>query len=89
MVLYSLDTMHLSVEYLFPIIKFCILDIESCGLKVHIISAGTYYLNVNLFNLFSPSRQLQTSVPHTSANKSKLFGIIDFVHILNVLETTG
>ena len=48
----------ISAEYLFPIIKSCILDIESCGLKVQIISTDNYPLNVNLFKLFSPAKQL-------------------------------
>ena len=46
----------ISAEYLFPIIKSCILDIESCGLKVQIISTDNYPLNVNLFKLFSPNK---------------------------------
>ena len=64
----------ITAEYLFPIIKSCILDIESCGLKVQIVSTDNYPLNVNLFKLFSPSsRQLETSVPHPSDNTRKLF----------------
>ena len=63
----------ISAEYLFPIIKSCILDIESCSLKVQIISTDNYPLNVNLFKLFSPAKQLETSVPHPSDNKRKLF----------------
>ena len=54
----------ITAEYLFPIIKSCILDIESYCLIVQIISTDNYPLNVNLFKLFSPSRQLETSV-HT------------------------
>ena len=69
----------ISAEYLFPIIKSCILDIESCGFKVQIISTDNYPLNVNLFKLFSPAKQLETSVPHPSDNKRKLFVTFDFV----------
>ena len=63
----------ITAEYLFPIIKSCILDNESCGLKLQIISTDNYPLNVNLFKLFSPSRRLETSVPHPSDNTRKLF----------------
>ena len=77
----------ITAEYLFPIIKSCILDIESCGLKVQIISTDNYPLNVNLFKLFSPSsRQLETSVPHPSDNTRKLFVTFDFVHILKSIR---
>ena len=76
----------ISAEYLFPIIKSCILDIESCGLKVQIISTDNYPLNVNLFKLFSPAKQLETSVPHPSDNKRKLFVTFDFVHILKSIR---
>ena len=76
----------ISAEYLFPIIKSCILDIESCGLKVQIISTDNYPLNVNLFKLFSPNKQLETSVPHPSDNKRKLYLTFDFVHILKSIR---
>ena len=66
--------------------KSSILDIESCGLKVQIISTDNYSLNLNLFKLFSPSRQLETSVPHPSDNKRKLFVTFDFVHILKSIR---
>ena len=41
---------------------------------------------MNLFKLFSPSRQLETSVPHPSDNTRKLFVIFDFVHILKSIR---
>ena len=79
MVLYfSFDT--------FPIIKSCILYIESCGLKVQIISTDNYPLNVNLFKLFPPSRRLETSVPHPSDNTRKLFVTFEYVHILKSIR---
>ena len=76
----------ISAEYLFLIIKSCILDIESCGLKVQIIYTDNYPLNVNLFKLFSPNKQLETSVPHPSDNKRKLYVTYDFVHILKCIR---
>ena len=41
---------------------------------------------MNLFKLFSPSRQLETSVPHPSDNTRKLFVTFDFVHILKSIR---
>ena len=76
----------ITAEYLFPIIKSCILDIESCGLKLQIISTDNYPLNVNLFKLFAPSRRLETSVPHPSDNTRKGFVTFDFVHILKSIR---
>ena len=51
---YSFDTLSICIyaEHLFPIIKSCILDVESRGLKVHIIFTDNYTLNVNIFKLF-------------------------------------
>ena len=76
----------ITAEYLFPIIKSCILDIESYCLKVQIISTDNYPLNVNLFKLFSPSRRFETSIPHPSDNTRKLFVTFDFVHILKSIR---
>ena len=58
---FSFDTYHatISAKHLFSIIKSCILDIESCGLKIQIISTENYPLNVNLFKLFFPTKQLR------------------------------
>ena len=58
------------------------MDIESCDLKVHIISTDNYPLNVSLFKQFSPNTRLETHVPHPSCDRRKLFFIFDFVHIL-------
>ena len=79
----------ITAEYLFPIIKSCILDIESCGLKVQIISTDNYPLNVNIFKLFSPTKKLETNVPHPSDNERTLFLTFYFVHILKSIQITG
>ena len=54
----------ISAEKIFPIIKQCVIDIENCGLRVHVISTDNYPLNVNIFKLFSLSGKLETKVPH-------------------------
>ena len=72
----------INAGFIFPIVRSCILDIESCDLKVHIISTDNYPLNVSLFKQFSPNTQLETHVPHPSCDQRKLFFIFDFVHIL-------
>ena len=76
----------ITAEYLFPIIKSCILDIESCGLKIQIICTDNYPLNVNIFKLFSPTKKLETNVPHPSDNERTLFLTFDFVHILKSIR---
>ena len=75
-----------NVEYIFPIIKSCILDIESCGLRVQIISTDNYPLNVSIFKLFSPARKFETRVPYPSDNARVLFLTFDFVHILKSIR---
>ena len=72
----------INAEFIFPIVRSCILDVESCDLKVHIISTDNYPLNVSLFKQFSPNTRLETRVPHLSCDRRKLFFIFDFVHIL-------
>ena len=76
----------ITAEYLFPIIKSCILDIESCGLKIQIICTDNYPLNVNIFKLFSPTKKLETNVLHPSDNERTLFLTFDFVHILKSIR---
>ena len=88
MVLYfSFDTLRIyTAEYLFPIIKsffgYRILRFES----IDYFYTDNYPLNVNLFKLFSPSRRLETSVPHPSDNTRKFFVTFDFVHILKSIR---
>ena len=68
-------------EFIFSIVRSCIMDIKSCNLKVHIVSTDDYPLNASLFHQFSPNTQLETYVPHPSVTKKDLF-IFDFEHIL-------
>ena len=42
----------ITAEYLLPIFKSCILDIESCGLKVQIISTDNYHLTEQCRKIF-------------------------------------
>ena len=49
-----------SADSLFPILKQVILDVENCGLLVHLICADNYPLNEKLFKLFSPTHSLET-----------------------------
>ena len=71
---------------MFPIVRSCILDIESCHLKVHIISTDNYPLNVSLFKQFSLNTRLETHVPHPSCDRRKLFLYLIFVHILKSVQ---
>ena len=75
-----------SADSLFPILKQVILDVESCGLLVHLICADNYPLNEKLFKLFSPTHSLETSVPHPSHPSRSLFLIFDFVHIIKTIR---
>ena len=47
--------------------------IESCDLKVYIISTNNYPLNLSVFKQFSPNTQLETHVPHPSCAKESSF----------------
>ena len=75
-----------TAEKLFNIIKSCILDVEECGLFVHVISTDNYPLNVKLFKLFSPFGKLETRVPHPSDIHGGLFLTFDFVHTLKTIR---
>ena len=76
----------ISAEKIFPIIKQCVIDIENCGLRVHVISTDNYPLNVNIFKLFSLSGKLETKVPHPFDQTRCLFLTFDFVHILKSIR---
>ena len=76
----------ISAEKKFPVIKSCIIDIENCGLRVHVICTDNYPLNVSLFKLFSPIGTLQTQSPHPYDDNRKLLLTFDFVHILKTIR---
>ena len=76
----------LTAEKIFDIIKFCIRDVEDCGLLIEIISTDNFPLNVKIFKLFSPSGILETRVPHPCDRNRGLFVTFDFAHILKTIR---
>ena len=74
-----------SADSLFPILKQVILDVESCGLLVHLIYADIYPLERSYLICF-PTHLLETSGPHQSHPSRFLFLTFEFVRIIKTIR---
>ncbi|KAI6659516.1 hypothetical protein LOD99_14441, partial [Oopsacas minuta] len=75
-----------SATQILPILHEVIKDIESCNFQIQVICIDNYPLNVNLFELLSPTSNLESCVPHPLNTYRPLYLIFDFVHIIRTVR---